>query len=157
MAHDTPYVHEVPFPGWIRPIFCALAAIPLIMGPVELWRGVWPPTWISPLFALVMFAALGAGAGLLWIGLATPACIYRFRRGAFEVEERWPWGRKLTSLPATEIMRIAVQRIEGSDGSPDSYRVMIATVGDREFASRRYRTATEAQAEAARFRKALGI
>jgi hypothetical protein len=157
MADDALHVHEVPFPGWIRPIFCVLAAIPLIAGPFELWRGVWPLTWVSPVFALVMLAALGAGAVLLWIGLATPASVFRFRRGVFDAEERWPWGRKLTSLPVTEIRGIAVKRIEGSDGSRDSYRVMIATVGDREFASRHYETATEAEAEAARFRQALGV
>lgn len=156
MRDEAQYVHEIPFSWRSRLFCCLLAPVPLLMT-YEVWILVWPLTWLSPIILILILVAVSISAGLLYAGLTTPSRIFHFRRGVFEIEESWPLSRKITSLPVSAIISIEVRQFSEDGEDWDRYHVYLVEADGNRYTSRRFFSAAEAEAEANRFRRAMGL
>jgi uncharacterized membrane protein len=151
-----PIVHEVPFPIFMRVIMCAIGSVPLVMGPYELWRGVWPINVTTPFFGLMIVASLMAAAVMIGTGLFKPNSRLTFSPGLMVVEERFPFNSRISKVVNSEIVSIAPLRVEQMEDG-DVWPVEITLKSGKRFNSLRFDSEATAKKHADEFKQALGI
>ncbi len=149
-------VHDVPFPIIFRIFACMCGAIPLVMGPYELWSAFWPLNAATPVFGAFLIAAILAGSLVIYVGLFTPELQLSFSPNQLVVKERFPLTSRTTQISNLEIASIGPTRVEHDDGDT-IWPVDIVLKSGKSFRSQFYNSETTAQIKADEFKQALGI
>lgn len=129
--------HAVPFPMLLRIVLISIGLFVAWISLRENGRAVWPLSGASPIFGLMIVVAWICAAAVIAVGLSGLSASWRILPGRVEIVERNLFGKRRFQYGAGEVIGLAVEEINWSDGAPE-WKVVIATRTGSKHASIRF-------------------
>jgi hypothetical protein len=129
--------HAVPFPMLLRIVLISVGLFIAWISLRENGRAVWPLSGASPIFGLMIVVAWICAAAVIAVGLSGLSASWQVFPGSVEIVERSLFGKRNFQYGAGEVIGLAVEEINWSDGSPE-WKVVISSRTGSKHASIRF-------------------